>query len=325
MALRTRLTELLAIEHPVILGGMGRGATVPPMVAAVSEAGGLGVLGVSRYPAGRIAEQAAEVRDATSRPFGLNLLLFASDDAAIEAVLAVRPPVFSTAWPWPEQDLRSVFDRAHEAGSQVMHMVAGVDEAARAAEAGADVIVAQGTEGGGHVGTVAAMVLVPMVARAVEPVPVVAAGGIATGAQLAAALLLGAEGVLLGTRFLATAESPWPPSYKRAILDSDGHDTELTEIPDIASGSVWPGAFDRARRNQLISEWAGRENELRRHRAEVAADMARARREDDAERGELNFGQAAGLIDGIDTCADVVHGMTAEAEEVLREAGRFLS
>jgi NAD(P)H-dependent flavin oxidoreductase YrpB (nitropropane dioxygenase family) len=325
MALRTRLTELLSIEHPVILGGMGRGATVPPMAAAVSEAGGLGVLGVSRYPADRIAEHAAAVRDATSRPFGLNLLLFASDDAAVDAVLAVRPPVFSTAWPWPEQDLRAVFDRAHAAGSMVVHMVAAVEEAARAAEAGADVIVAQGTEGGGHVGTVASMVLVPMVTRAVEPVPVVAAGGIATGAQFAAALMLGAEGVLLGTRFLATAESPWPPSYKQAILDSDGHDTELTEIPDIANGSVWPGAFDRARRNQLISQWAGRENELRRRRAEVAADMARARREDDAERGELNFGQAAGLIDGIDTCADVVQGLTAEAEEVLREAGRFLS
>jgi NAD(P)H-dependent flavin oxidoreductase YrpB (nitropropane dioxygenase family) len=164
-----------------------------------------------------------------------------------------------------------------------------------------------------------------MVARAVEPVPVVAAGGIATGSQLAAALLLGAEGVLLGTRFLATAESPWPPSYKRAILDSDGHDTELTEIPDIASGTVWPGAFDRARRNLLISDWAGRENELRRRRAEVAADIARAAREDDAERGELNFGQSAGLIDGIDSCGDVVRGLTAEAEEVLREAGRFLS
>jgi NAD(P)H-dependent flavin oxidoreductase YrpB (nitropropane dioxygenase family) len=168
------------------------------------------------------------------------------------------------------------------------------------------------------------MVLVPMVARAVEPVPVVAAGGIATGSQLAAALLLGAEGVLLGTRFLATAESPWPPSYKRAILDSDGHDTELTEIPDIANGTVWPGAFDRARRNLLISDWAGRENELRRRRAEVAADIARAAREDDAERGELNFGQSAGLIDGIDSCGDVVRGLTAEAEELLREAGRFL-
>jgi NAD(P)H-dependent flavin oxidoreductase YrpB (nitropropane dioxygenase family) len=325
MALRTRLTELLGIEHPVVLGGMGRGATVPPMVAAVSEAGGLGVLGVSGYPADRVAEAAAEVRGATSRPFGMNLLLFVAGDEDVNAVLAQRPPVFSTAWPWPDRDLRDVFDRAHAAGSIVMHMVAAVDEAVRAAEAGADVIVAQGTEGGGHVGTVAGTVLVPLVARAVEPVPVVAAGGIATGAQLAAALMLGAEGVLMGTRFLATAESPWPPSYKRAILDSDGHDTTLTEIPDIANGTVWPGAFDRARRNLLISEWAGRENELRRRRAEVAVGIARARREDDAEHGELNFGQAAGLIDGIDSCSDVVQGLTAEAEEVLREAGRFLA
>jgi NAD(P)H-dependent flavin oxidoreductase YrpB (nitropropane dioxygenase family) len=324
MSLRTRVTELLEIEHPVLMGGMGRGATVPPMVAAVSEAGGLGVLGVTRCPPDRLSEQVAAVRAATARPFGLNLLLFVSDDAAVDAVLAQRPAVFSTAWPWPEQDLRAIFDRAHAAGATVMHMVAGVDEAQRSAEAGADVVVAQGTEGGGHVGTVAGMVLVPMVARAIEPVPVVAAGGIATGAQLAAALMLGAEGALMGTRFLATAESPWPPSYKRAIIESDGHDTELTEIPDIAGGAVWPGAFDRARRNLLISEWAGRENELRRRRAEVAAAIARAAREDDAERGELNFGQSAGLIDAIESCADVVRGLVAEAEEVLREADRFL-
>src|SRR5437879_703525 len=153
MAIRTRLTELLGIEHPVVLGGMGRGATVPPMVAAVSGAGGLGVLGVTRYPADRVAEQTAAIRAATSRPFGLNLLLFSADDAAIDAVLAERPPVFSTAWPWPEQDLRAVVDRAHASGAKVMHMVAAVDEAERAAEAGADVIGAQGTGGGGHVGT----------------------------------------------------------------------------------------------------------------------------------------------------------------------------
>src|SRR5215467_5623385 len=325
MSLHTRLTQLLRIEHPIILGGMGGGATVPPMVSSVSEAGGLGVLGVSRYPRELLSSQVADIRSATSKSFGLNLLLFLSDEAAVDAVLAQKPAVLSTAWPWPEQDLRSIFDRARAAGVMAMHMVASVDEARRAAEAGAEVIVAQGTDGGGHVGTMASMVLVPMVVQAVDPIPVVAAGGFATGAQLAAALALGAEGVLMGTRFLATPESPWPPAFKQAILDSDGHDTELTEIPDIAKGAVWPGAFDRARRNQLISDWAGRENELRRRRSEVAADIARARREDDAERGELNFGQAAGLIDGIDTCADIVHGLTAEAEEVLRESGRFLS
>ena len=320
MSLHTRLTELVGIQHPVVMGGMGSGSTVPAMVTAVAEAGGLGVLGVSRYPRDAMEAQVAEIRAATSRPFGLNLLLFLSDDNAIDAVLAQRPAVFSSAWPWPEQDLKPIFERAHGAGALVMHMVAGVDEAQRAANAGADLIVAQGTEGGGHVGTVAGMVLVPMAARAVDPVPVLAAGGFATGAQLAAALLLGAEGVLMGTRFLATDESPWPPSFKRAIVDSNGHDTELTEIPDIAKGSVWPGAFDRARRNRLISEWAGRENELRRRRASVAAAMALAMRDDDADRGELNFGQSAGLINSIEPCGDVVRRISSEAELLILAA-----
>ncbi len=324
MSLHTRLTELLGIEHPVVMGGMGSGATVPPMVAAVSNAGGLGVLGASGYPADQVARLAGEVRAATARPFGLNLLLFLSGDAAVDAVLAQRPALLSTAWPWPEQDLRPIVERAHAVGALVMHMVSGVEEAGRAAEAGADVVVAQGTDGGGHVGTVGTMTLVPMVVRAVAPLPVVAAGGIATGAQLAAALVLGAEGVLMGTRFLATHESPWPPSFKQAILESDGHDTELTEIPDIAKGTVWPGAFDRARRNRLIQEWAGRENELRRRRAAVAAGMARARAEDDADNGELNFGQSAGLIDGIESCADVVRGLSAEAERLLGQAAQRL-
>src|SRR5207249_1361658 len=157
-----------------------------------------------RYPADRIVAAAEQVRAVTDRPFGLNLLLFLSDDAAVDAVLAQRPAVLSTAWPWPEQDLRPVFERGHAAGATVIHMVPVVEEAVRAAEAGADVIVAQGSDGGGHVGLVGTMALVPMVVRAVAPVPVVAAGGLATGAQLAAALLLGAEGVLMGTRFLAS-------------------------------------------------------------------------------------------------------------------------
>ena len=320
MALRTAVTELLGIEHPVILGGMGSGATTPRLVSAVCEAGGLGVLGVSRYPAERVKALTEEIRSSTSRPFGLNLLLFASEEAAVAGVLEERPAVFSTAWPWPEQDLKPIFDRAHEAGARVMHMVPTVEEAKRAAEAGADLIVAQGSEGGGHVGTVGTLVLVPMVVRAVDPLPVVAAGGIATGAQLAASLLLGAQAVLMGTRFLATDEGPWPPSFKRAILGSDGHDTMLTEIPDIAKGSVWPGAFDRARRNRLIEDWAGRENELRRQRSRVAEAMARALKEDDPENGELNFGQAAGLIDSVEPCSELVPRLVRDAEQLLAGA-----
>jgi len=267
MTLRTRVTELLGIQHPIVQAGMGSGASSPRLVSAVSQAGGLGVLGVSRYEPERVKALVQEIRAATDRPFGLNLLLFLASEESIETVLGEGPAVFSTAWPWPEQDLRALFDRAHQAGALVMHQAAEVEEASRAAAAGADLIVAQGSEGGGHVGSVATLVLVPLVVKAVEPVPVLAAGGIATGAQIAAALLMGADGVLMGTRFLATEEAPWPPSFKQAIVASDGHDTQLTEIPDIAKATVWPGALDRTRRNRLIEEWAGRENELRRQRS----------------------------------------------------------
>ncbi|TMF87809.1 MAG: nitronate monooxygenase [Chloroflexi bacterium] len=316
MAIRTRLTDLLEIEHPVVLGGMGSG-TSPELVAAVSEAGGLGVQGGAGRPPEVLGSLAAEIRSRTRRPFGVNLLLFMASPEQREALLQVAPPVFSTSWPMPEDDLRPLFERAHSAGSRVMHMVNGVPEAERAAEAGADVIVAQGTEGGGHVALISTLVLTPMVVRAVAPVPVLAAGGIADGSGLAAALMLGAEGVLMGTRFLATPESPWPASFKQAIVASDGHDTLLSDILDIAKGNLWPGAFDRVRRNRLLEDWLGREGEVRRHRNAIAARMRQAVAEDDAENGELNFGQVAGLIDAIEPAAEIVRRVAAEAEQLL--------
>ncbi|MBI2321502.1 MAG: nitronate monooxygenase, partial [Chloroflexi bacterium] len=183
--LSTRACTLLGIRHPVVLGGMG-GGTSPELVAAVSRAGGLGVHACTGRSAEEIAGLAGDIRRRTDRPFGLNLLLFLADDVAVGAVLAVRPRVFSTAWARREQDLRGCFARAHDVGAKVMHMVSTVPEATRAAEAGADLIVAQGTEGGGHVGLMGTMVLVPLVARAVAPVPVLAAGGVADGGGLAA-------------------------------------------------------------------------------------------------------------------------------------------
>lgn len=131
-------------------------------------------------------------------------------------------------------------------------MVSTVPEAVQEVEAGADLIVAQGTEGGGHVGVMGTLVLVRLVVRSVAPAPVLAVGGIADGAGLAAALVMGAEGVLLGARFLATPEAPLPDSFKQAIVDSDGHNTLLTEIPDIVSGRAWPGAYSQVARNRLI-------------------------------------------------------------------------
>src|SRR5437899_7272680 len=229
--IKTRLTELLGIRHPIVLGGMS-GATGADLVAAVSEAGGLGTLGVSSMTADEIRAAVETIRARTSRPFGLNLLLFTVGEDQIDAVLAARPRVIATAWPRSEDDLRALAKRVHARGAVHMHQADTVREATRAAEAGADAIVAQGTEGGGHVGVMATLPLARMVIRAVPNIPVLVAGGIADGAGIAAALVLGADGVLLGTRFLATNEAPLPDGYKRAIVESDGHDTLITEIPD---------------------------------------------------------------------------------------------
>lgn len=317
--LHTRICDLLRITHPIVLGGMAGGNTAAPVVAAVSNAGGLGTLGVARLSAAAVREGIAAIRAATDKPFGVNFLLFLIDEAALTAALESRPPVVSFAWARPDQDLRPYVRRVHEAGSFVTYMASEVAEAVRAAEAGADVIIAQGTEGGGHVGWMASMALVPMVVQAVAPLPVLAAGGIADGRGLAAALALGAEGVLLGTRFLATTESPLHPNFKQAIVRSDGHDTVLTEIPDLASGNVWPGAMARTLRNRFVAQWAGRESVLRQQARAAFAALREARLAGDADHAALLFGQDAGLIDSVIPAAEVIRRMVAEAERIITE------
>ena len=196
-------------------------------------------------------------------------------------------------------------------------MANGVPEAVKAAEAGADVIIAQGTEGGGHVGWVTSMVLTPMVVDAVAPIPVLTAGGVADGRGLAAAIALGADGVLLGTRFLASVESPLHPNFKQAIVDADGHDTALSEIPDIAAGEVWPGAMSRSRRNRFIERWAGREWLLRSQQAQARASVQAARKAGDVNEAPLSMGQDAGLINDIPAAAEIVRRIAQEAADIL--------
>jgi len=323
--LHTRICDLLGIAHPIVLGGMGGGATSAPLVAAVSNAGGLGIVGLSGLSAASVQEQIAEIRASTDKPFGVNFLLFLIQEASLTAALETRPPLVSFAWARPDQDLRPYVQRAHDAGSLAIYMAAEVPEARRAAEAGVDAVAAQGTEGGGHVGWMASMTLLPMVARAVAPLPVLAAGGIADGRGLAAALALGAEGVLLGTRFLATAESPLHPNFKQAIVRSDGHDTMLTEIPDIAAGIVWPGAMARTLRNRFIEQWAGREWALRQNARAAGAAVQAARLAGDADHVTLLIGQDAGLIDSVGPAAEVIQRMVAEAERIIVDRLRPMS
>ena len=316
--IRTPVCDLLEIAHPIALGGMGS-IYSPELVAAVSGAGGLGAMGCHYMRAEQIRAGTAAIRERTNKAFALNFLLFDIDEDSFAAALALRPAVIAFAWPRPEQDLKSFIARAHAAGCKVTFMAGGVPEAVRAAEGGADVIIAQGTEGGGHVGWQASIALVPMVVDAVAPVPVLAAGGFADGRGLAAALSLGADGVLLGTRFLASRESPLHPNFKQAIVDSDGHDTLLSEIPDIAAGIVWPGAMSRSRRNRFIERWAGREWALRQQRAQAIAGVQAARKRGDTEEAVLSMGQDAGLIHDIPPAAEIVSRIAQDAERILRE------
>ena len=315
--LQTAFTRLVGIDHPVVCAGMGSGASDGGLAGAVSEGGGLGVIGASGLAPEDVTTMAERARELTSKPFGINLLLFGAEEL-LDLVLSLEPAVLSTAWPRDDQDLQAIFTRAHETGAKVMHMVPTVDDAKRAAEAGADVIVAQGTDGGGHIGEVGTTVIVRQVVKAVAPLPVLAAGGLADGAGLASALALGADGVLLGTRFLAAEEGPMPDWYKQAIVESDGYDTVVTTVADTLSGQDWPGAWGRVLRTSIIEEWLGREPELRRRRGEVRAALAKAWESAPPYPGPIWAGQSAGLIDAVEPAGEIVARIVAEAEEILR-------
>jgi NAD(P)H-dependent flavin oxidoreductase YrpB (nitropropane dioxygenase family) len=320
--IHTRICDLLSIRHPIVLGGMGT-ATTAPLVAAVSNAGGFGTLGTSAFDTKTLDAEIASIRERTEKPYGINHLLFQIQEDMFAVTLRSRPAVAAFAWARKDQNLRDYFQRARDVGCKVMYSAGEVPEALRAAEAGADVIVAQGTEAGGHVVWMASLPLVPMMVKAVAPLPVLSAGGIADGRGLAAALALGADGVLLGTRFMATPEAPIHPNFKQAIVKSDGHDTVLTEIPDLASQRVWPGAMSRAQRNQFIDRWSGREWALRQNAREVGKQVAAARAAGDVDNATLSFGQDAGLIDSIKSVKEVVQEMVTEAEEII--GGRLQS
>jgi len=298
---------------------MGGGATSGELVGAVSEAGGLGVLGASFLQPDDVADMVRRARELTAKPLGINLLLHGMEDR-VDETLALDPEIFSTAWARDDQDLAAIFAKAHERGCKVMHMVPVVEDAVRAADAGADVIVAQGNEGGGHIGEIASAVIVRQVVKAVSPLPVLAAGGFVDGAGLAAALALGADGVLLGTRFLATDEAPVEQAYKDAIVASDGTDTVVTTLSDSLSGRDWPGAWARLKRTRFVEQWLGREPELRRRRARLWEEVA-AFQESNADDGLMWIGQSAGLIESVEAAGDVVRRIVAEAEEVIATLG----
>ena len=242
--LRTRLTEALQIEHPVMLAGMG-GVSYSRLAAAVSAAGGFGCLGASTMSDDQMRVEIAAVRGATDRPFGVDLLtaLPRGLEAKVDDIIRGGATAFVAGLGVP----RDVVDQCHEAGLVVVNMCGKVRHAVDAVEAGCDIVVAQGTEAGGHTGRVATMALVPQVADAVgDRVPVVAAGGIVDGRGLAAALALGADGVWVGTRFIATPEARGVIGYKDVLLRSHEDDTTVTRAYTGKTCRVIANSYTRA-------------------------------------------------------------------------------
>src|SRR5450631_2985126 len=224
--MRTRLTDVLQVEHPVMLAGMG-GVSYHRLVAAVSEAGGFGCLGADAMSPDQMVEEIRATKALTDRPFGVDLLTALPDQMleSVDLLIAEGVPVFVAALGVP----RDVIERCHRNQVLVVNMCGKVRHAIAAVEAGCDLVIAQGTEAGGHTGTVATMPLVPQIVDAVGArVPVVAAGGIFDGRGLAAAIALGADGVWLGTRFIATPEARTVTGYKDALLRAHEDDTVIS-------------------------------------------------------------------------------------------------
>lgn len=304
MSLRTRVTELLGIEHPVIQGAMARIAD-GRLAAAVSEAGGLGIIACGGAPLDWVEEQVRRARSLTAKPLGANVMLMDPHAADVAALLAeLRVDVITTGAGSPSDYLGMWKD----AGIKVMPVVASCAQARRMERMGVDAVVAEGTESGGHVGELTTMALVPAVVEAVS-VPVIAAGGIADGRGMAAALMLGAEGVQMGTRFLTVEECPIHDAYKEKVLMAKDSDTVVT-----GRGSGHPA---RCLKNAFARKVRALEADLAQNGAaleEMYLGSLRRGVEGDVENGSLMAGQVAALVHERKTAADVVRGVVAEAE-----------
>jgi nitronate monooxygenase len=314
--LRTRLTQRLGLVHPVVLAPMAF-ASGGRLAAAVSRAGGLGLIG-GGY--GDRAWVEAQFGEAEGADVGCGFITWSIERAPdlLDDVLARRPRAIMLSF----GDPRGLAPRVREAGVPLLCQVQSRSDAVLALEAGADVVVAQGAEAGGHGDRRATFTLVPeiadlLAARSPETL-LCAAGGIADGRGVAAALLLGADGVLVGSRLWATVEANVPEAMQAAALAADGDATVRTRVPDIARGLDWPERFTaRVLRNPFTEEWHGRETELRRAGARVAEEWGSGWAAGDPARSNTFVGEAVGLIRAIEPAGAVVERMTAEAAALL--------
>lgn len=327
--MKTKLCENLEIDFPIIQAAIG-GISCPALAAAVSNAGGLGSIAMTGWGKQGTQELLSKANELTTRGFVANLLLSYDITDEFEAVLENPPKVVSFYW----GDISPYVERVHQAGSLVMTTIGSVDEARRAADLGADMIVAQGWEAGGHViGEIATLPLIPAVVDAVSPLPVIAAGGITDGRGLAAALCLGAQAAWIGTRFLAANEADIHPVYRAKVLAAKTSDTFYSKLFD----GTWPDAPGRVIKNKTISDWqsAGRPKQGKRpgegetivrgpDGSEVKLYDAVAMRSDmtgDIEAAPLWAGQGVGLVKKEQPAAEIVEGLVREARLAMQNHG----
>jgi nitronate monooxygenase len=315
MALRTALTDMLGIEHPIVLAPMG-GVAGGALTAAVSEGGGFGMIGGGRGAIQWLERECALARAGTEKPWGVGLLSWAVHRSALDWVIAQEPAAIMLSF----GDPTPFADAVLSAGITLMVQVTTLPDARRALDVGADVVVAQGAEAGGHGEGRATLPFVPAVVDAAHGTPVLAAGGIADGRGLAAALVLGAAGALVGTRFEATTEAMLSAEELKAIMAATAADTTRDRVLDLAADSDWPARFTaRTLRNRFTETWHDHEDGLL-----VDAD-AKAEYRDGVARGDLDYvpiwaGEAVDLITELDTASVVVTRIADEAAQAIAAA-----
>ena len=302
-----RLRKLLGIEFPIVQGGMAWVATAK-LAAAVSAAGGLGIIGAGHAPAEWVRQEIRKARSITSKPFGVNVMLMSPCASEVmQVVVEERVPVVTTGAGSPGPYIEAL----NSVGCKVIPVVASVALAKRLARMGADAVVAEGSESGGHIGDISTLALVPQVVDAVD-IPVIAAGGIADGRGIAAALMLGASGVQLGTRFICAIECEAHSAYKDAVIGAGDRDA-------IVSG-LSTGHPVRSLKNQLTREYAQLEKQGASEEELERLGVGRLRlafEQGDVRNGSLMAGQSAGLVKEIRSARDIIISMVEETERLM--------
>lgn len=305
---QTRLNKLLEVEYPIIQGGMAWVATAE-LAAAVSEAGGLGIIGAGSAPGEVVRQQIRKAKTLTSKPFGVNVYYLSPFvEEVIQVVLEEGVSVITTGAGNPGKHI----PRLKEKGIKVIPVIASVALAKRMEKLGVDALIAEGMECGGHVGELTTMALLPQVVDAVA-LPVIAAGGIADGRQLAAVLCLGAEGVQMGTRFICAEECVVHENYKNAVLKAKDRDTVLTG---------YNGHYVRVLKNELTQEYARLSKEGAGEKELEALGVGRLRAavvDGDARMGSLMAGQVAAMVTKVQPAREIISEIVAEALEVMQK------